>query len=173
MTILKSGYDRYNGELKTNYPSTNGWGNFGFSGNPFGDDECGQFYSRALSIWSVLLAAQGFHYDGIKKELSFNPKWQPRDHVSFFSTSKAWGLFSQKINKNDQQNTLQIKYGTLSLKRLTISSNGKNLGKGNTIVHLNGEKIRVDAHQKANQYTLDFPSVLTLKKDDIFLVNFK
>uniref|UniRef100_A0A2B4S094 Non-lysosomal glucosylceramidase n=1 Tax=Stylophora pistillata TaxID=50429 RepID=A0A2B4S094_STYPI len=69
LTILKAGYDRYDGTLKTDYPSKSGWGNFGFSGNPFGDDECGQFYARALSQWSVLLAAQGFSYDGPKNEI--------------------------------------------------------------------------------------------------------
>ena len=53
LTIVKAVSDRYRGNLKVGYDGA--WSNFGYSGNPFGDDECGKFYSRAMSIWSVLL----------------------------------------------------------------------------------------------------------------------
>ncbi|MGQ1787446.1 hypothetical protein [Saccharicrinis sp. GN24d3] len=91
---MRSGTNRYNGILRI---GLNGdWGNFGFNGNPFGDDECGQFYGRSLCNWSVLLVAQGFYYDGPKGIIGFDPNWKPADHCSFFTTAQAWGTFSQK-----------------------------------------------------------------------------
>jgi len=118
LTILRSGYKRYDGKLRTGY--TGDWGNFGFSGNPFGDDECGQFYGRALSVWSVLLAAQGFKYNGPDASIGFDPKWQPENHKSFFSTAKGWGEFGQERNEIGQNNYIQLNYGRLKLKKIQI-----------------------------------------------------
>ena len=118
--LLRSGYDRYNGKLKTGYKTDNGWGNFGFSGNPFGDDECGQFYSRALSNWSVLLATQGFQYNGPQKTIGFNPRWKPENHKSFFSTAQGWGNFSQQRNSVQQTNTIELLFGELDLKQVSL-----------------------------------------------------
>ena len=33
--------------------------------------ECGRFYARALSSWSLLLAAQGFIYEGPRARIGF------------------------------------------------------------------------------------------------------
>lgn len=119
-TLLRSGVSRYDGVLKSGYKGE--WGNFGFSGNPFGDDECGQFYSRALSCWSVLLALQGFGYDGPKGYLSFEPVWQPHDHCSFFSTSEGWGNFYQQIDGEKQSNRILLFDGYLNLKNLRLDN---------------------------------------------------
>ncbi len=120
LTLLKAGAMRYDGKLRTGYSGD--WGNFGFSGNPFGDDECGQFYSRALSNWSILMAVQGFEYDGPKGELTFNPNWKNEDHTSFFSTSCGWGLFSQVKINDKQTNKIELRYGNLKLNKLTIDN---------------------------------------------------
>ncbi len=119
LTILRSGYKRYDGRLRKGYIGD--WGNFGFSGNPFGDDECGQFYGRALSIWSVLLSAQGFEYNGPEQSIGFNPKWKPEEHISFFSTANAWGNFNQQRKGNEQENCIEVNYGELALSNLSLN----------------------------------------------------
>src|SRR3954452_10134339 len=60
--MVKAVSDRYDGRLRTKMALLNcGAGDGG--GNPFGDDECGKRYARAMSSWSVLLALEGFRYD--------------------------------------------------------------------------------------------------------------
>lgn len=119
LTSLKAVSERYDGRLRTSYKP--GWGNLGYSGNPFGDDECGKFYSRSLSIYSVLLLSQGYHYNGPERTLSFKPVFQPDDHKSFFTTANGWGLFTQNFDNNIQTNLIDVRWGKLDLKKLILN----------------------------------------------------
>ena len=165
LTILRAGFDRYNGELKITYPSKNGWGNFGFSGNPFGDDECGQFYGRALSNWSVLLAAQGFQYDGPKKMLGFNPNWQPDNHRSFFSTAKGWGVFTQKMDDQKQYNKISLSYGALALKQLQLHR--RDTAKNRLTIKFNNQSIDAKIAFNGEHVIISFQQTLNLKAGDV------
>ncbi len=91
------------------------------TGSPFGEDECGDYYARAMSSWSVLLAAQGFIYDGPRQTIGFQPVWQPEDHASFFSGAKGWGLFTQSRKSAVQQVAIDLKFGTLDVKTVILT----------------------------------------------------
>jgi len=75
-TVVKAVSDRYDGRLKSPFHKS-AWG---YGGNPFGDDESGKYYARSQSAWSLLLAGQGFIYDGPLARIGFKPVWQPDDH---------------------------------------------------------------------------------------------
>lgn len=160
LKVMRSGFERYDGKLRSGYKTDNGWGNFGFSGNPFGDDECGQFYSRALANWSVLLAAQGYNYNAHHQAIAFNPKWQPNNHQSFFSGDKGWGVFSQKINENKKTVSLKINYGNLNLKTISLNQSAKSVQ-----LTLNGKKVSSSSKNKGNQLIIKLGKI-QLKKSD-------
>ncbi|MHC4571607.1 MAG: GH116 family glycosyl hydrolase [Planctomycetota bacterium] len=117
--VTKAIYDRYDGRLRTGLTKTN-WASWGYSGNPFGDDECGKFYARAMSVWSILLACQGFIYDGPAGVIGFKPIWQSDDHISFFTSAEGWGLFTQKHSKQTQTEQIEVKYGKLKVHKLLL-----------------------------------------------------
>jgi uncharacterized protein (DUF608 family) len=168
-TLLRSGYDRYNGVLREGYKTDNGWGNFGYSGNPFGDDECGQFYSRALASWSVLLAAQGFEYNGPEGCIAFNPTWKPSAHQSFFSTAEGWGTYTQIKNGEHMTNKLKLTYGKLTLNEIALPAIGK--GKSMRIdVRINGELIQTKHSMNGNRVSIRFKSI-ELKEGDVMMVD--
>jgi hypothetical protein len=112
--VLRAAADRYDGRLRTGL-SGGDYTAWGYSGNPFGDDECGKFYARAMAIWTILLACQGFSYDGPAGKIGFAPLWKPEDHVSFFTAAEGWGLFLQKRTAAVQQETIELHYGRLRL----------------------------------------------------------
>jgi uncharacterized protein (DUF608 family) len=118
--VVRAVADRYDGRLRTGLsdPKTASWG---YSGNPFGDDECGKFYARAMSIWSMLLACQGFVYDGPAGLIGFRPMWRPEDHVSFFTAAEGWGLFTQKREGARQHDVLDVRYGRLRVRKLVFA----------------------------------------------------
>ncbi len=68
----------------------------------------------------MLLAAQGISYCGPEGSISFEPRIQPEDHRSFFSTAEGWGTFSQKRTATQQVNALKLRYGSLVLKTCTF-----------------------------------------------------
>jgi len=122
LEMVKEISKRYDGrhrgkdEVNTKFNATvNG------TGSPFGEDECGKFYARPLSSWSVLLALQGFSYDGPQRRIGFEPVWQPEDHASFFSTAKGWGLFTQTRSAGIQESVIDLRFGTLALETLVLA----------------------------------------------------
>jgi len=154
--VVKSIYDRYDGRLRKDLTcvETASWG---YSGNPFGDDECGKFYGRAMSVWSLLLASQGFYYNGPEKVIGFDPQWQPADHSSFFTAAEGWGLFEQKRNSKSQSDVITVVWGNLDVAeiRLTVEHGRK------------AEKFSIEADGKSipGEITQDQNNVvLKLKK---------
>jgi uncharacterized protein (DUF608 family) len=111
-TVCRAIAQRYDGRKRL---GLNG-GNWGYSGNPFGDDECGKFYARAMSVWSVLLACQGFAYDGPGQHIGFAPVWQPENHQSFFTAAEGWGLYSQVRDGNRQNHRIDVRFGQLRVR---------------------------------------------------------
>ncbi|HUT88788.1 MAG TPA: GH116 family glycosyl-hydrolase [Thermoguttaceae bacterium] len=110
---------RYDGRLREGLtPSRSA--SWGYSGNPFGDDECGKFYARAMSVWSMLLASQGFVYDGPAGHLGFKPVWQPEDHASLFTSAEGWGLFRQRREDDTQTERIEVRYGSLRVASLVF-----------------------------------------------------
>jgi uncharacterized protein (DUF608 family) len=163
LTVLRTGYERYDGKHRTGYIGK--WGNFGFSGNPFGDDECGQFYGRALSQWSVWLAAQGFYYNGPRQRIGFDPKWKPDNHRSFFSTAKGWGEFEQIRKGTSQENKIKLVYGQLAL--TTISLNVIDKTNKKNMVMLNDKAMNATWEYNGNTCTITFDPILLKAKDII------
>jgi len=74
LAIVKGARERYDGRKKS----------------PWNEIECGDYYARAMSSWSLLLAAQGYAYDGPARKLAFDPRLSPDDHRSFFTTAEGW-----------------------------------------------------------------------------------
>jgi hypothetical protein len=125
LMVTRAAYDRYDGRLRTGMAGAdNGRSSWGYNGNPFGDDECGKFYARAMSVWSILLACQGFLHDGPAGVIGFRPVWKPEDHASFFSAAEGWGLYSQRREGSRQHHRIEVAAGGLVVKRLELEIPG-------------------------------------------------
>ncbi len=117
--VVRAVADRYDGRLRTDLtPGKNA--SWGYSGNPFGDDECGKFYARAMSSWSLLLACQGFVYDGPAGVIGFIPRYRPENHRSFFSAAEGYGLFSQQRTAKTQTDRIEVRSGLLKIRELVF-----------------------------------------------------
>lgn len=141
LRVMRAVADRYDGRLR-NDPSiafgscATGQG----TGNPFGDDECGKWYGRSLSSWSVLLALQGFTYDGVTGTVAIAPRWRPADHRSFFSAGDAWGTLTQQRSGTGQLDRLQVRSGRLSVRRLRLATEGASRS---ATVEVGGRRVAV------------------------------
>ena len=94
--------------------------NSGPGGNPFNELECGKFYARAMSSWSLLIASQGLVLEGPKGILGFKPHWQPEDHRSFYTAPEGWGLFVQERKATEQTERIEVRHGRLRLSELVF-----------------------------------------------------
>jgi uncharacterized protein (DUF608 family) len=111
--IVRAARSRYDGRRRAEV-------NSGPGGNPFNELECGKFYARAMSSWSLLVACQGLVLDGPAGILGFKPKWQPEDHRSFYTAPEGWGLFVQDRRPGGQHERIEVRYGRLNVAELVF-----------------------------------------------------
>jgi uncharacterized protein (DUF608 family) len=111
--IVRTARSRYDGRRRDDV-------NSGPGGNPFNELECGKFYARAMSSWSLLIACQGLVLEGPKGILGFKPHWQPEDHRSFYTAPEGWGLFVQQRKAGEQTERIEVRHGRLRLAELVF-----------------------------------------------------
>jgi non-lysosomal glucosylceramidase len=104
LSIVKGVRDRHDGERR----------------NPWNEFECGNYYSRSMASYSVLLALSGFHYSAPEKSISFAPLVNQDDFSCFFSVGSGWGVYSQKVAGCSSSATIEVRMGSLSLKEICL-----------------------------------------------------
>ncbi|WP_044302759.1 GH116 family glycosyl hydrolase, partial [Rhodopirellula sallentina] len=162
LMVIKMISDRYDGRLRTEGVTDMKNGAWGYSGNPFGDDECGKFYGRSLSVWSALIALQGFVYDGPAGRIGFRPIFQPEDHASFFTAAEGYGLFSQIQAADHLEASIELNEGQLRLTEVSLAAAE---GKSPTSVQVKFGDIEVSPELQTtdSDLRLDFSNPVILK----------
>jgi len=143
------------------------------TGSPFGEDECGDFYARAMSSYSVLLAMQGYIYDGPQQTIGFKPVLDPENHASFFSTSAAWGLFSQTQTRSDQSSGIEVKYGTVHIKKIILAVPDDKTGSKLSVMLDGVEQSIESSKQNGNTMTIQLKSACEVNSGSRLLVSFQ
>lgn len=79
LRIVEAARSRYDGHVR----------------NPFNEYECGNYYARAMSSYSLLQALTGFRYSAVDKTLYIEPKLAVSGPFTFFfSTASAFGTIT-------------------------------------------------------------------------------
>jgi len=154
LEIVNEIANRYDGRLRTGKEVTLASNATVFGcGGPFGEDECGDFYGRPLSSWSVLLALQGFTYNGPEQTIGFKPLWQPNDHASFFTSANGWGIFKQKQNTKIQSDVITIAWGKLEVAEIHLAIN-QECKVDSFSIEVNGKSIAAEITQDQHDVVL-------------------
>lgn len=89
--------------------------------NPFDEYECGHWYARAMSSYSLLQGLTGVRYDAVDKTLYIDSK--VGDFKSFISTETGFG----NVGLKDGKPFLNMVYGNLDVKKVMVSGVEKHL----------------------------------------------
>jgi hypothetical protein len=100
LTIVKALRTRYDGKTR----------------NPWNEYECGNYYARAMSSYSLLGALSGFRYSAVTKTLWFGPRLAIRPFQSFFSAATAFGT----IELHADSLKLHVIEGELPIEKLVL-----------------------------------------------------
>lgn len=105
LAIVKAVHSRYDGKKH----------------NPWNEIECGDHYARAMASYGILHAVQDYWYDGPAGVMGFSPKLTANNFKGFFTSAEGWGNISQTRSNSQQQNSIDVKYGRLSLQKVIFS----------------------------------------------------
>ncbi|MFA0731295.1 MAG: hypothetical protein LKKZDAJK_002568 [Candidatus Fervidibacter sp.] len=136
--------------------------------NPFAEIECGHYYIRALSSWSLLLAASGFACDVQSGTLKFAPTLNADDFLAPFSAGVGWGVYRQMKNRRLFSATVHWLGGEFSLRTLRLRVNGR----GEVQVTLNGARVKVKGRQVGGEFVVEFVRPLKLQTGNSLKVTF-
>jgi hypothetical protein len=78
--------------------------------NPFDEIECGHFYARALSSYSLLQALSGARYDAVEKKLTLRPAIAG-DFRAFIATASGFG----HVGVREGKPFLEVRHGEIEL----------------------------------------------------------
>ena len=146
LTVIKTIRDRFDGKKR----------------NPFCEIEWGNHYARSMANYNALLALSGFRYSAVDKMVRLAPKVNERSFRVFFSVDSGWGVVSQKKNKKKQYVEVDVKKGTLALKRVNLMR-GKPVKK--MAVWMGGKKIAGKAGKAVNEFW-DGEKMVTVHLDE-------
>ena len=97
LDIVRTCLDRYDGSTR----------------NPFNEYECGNWYSRAMSSYSLLQAMTGARYDAVTSTMYLDPRIKG-DFRSFISTEHGFGTVGIK----NGEPFLEVRHGSIPVKNI-------------------------------------------------------
>lgn len=129
--------------------------------NPWNEVECGDHYARAMAAYGVFLAACGYEYHGPKGHLGFAPRLKPENFKCAFTAAEGWGSFTQQISTDRQRAEIDLKYGKLNLRTLSLGVVGdREPRRAEVIVGGSATKARMDYSKGRAVISFEQPVVL-------------
>jgi non-lysosomal glucosylceramidase len=104
LAIIKTIDERYDGNKR----------------NPFNEVECGDHYARSMAAYGALIAISGFEHVGPRGHIGFAPRLTPENFKVPFTASEGWGTFTQARAGDIQRESIDVKWGTLSIETLAF-----------------------------------------------------
>jgi len=123
--------------------------------NPWNEVECGDHYARAMASWGVLLAVEGYSYNGPDSTLGFAPRLQPENFRGFFSAAEGWGILGQRRSAGLQANSIQVSHGRLPLRELDLELPAGVTSKS-VAVSLGGQSVPYGMKKDGQRLMLNF-----------------
>ena len=135
--------------------------------NPWNEIECGGHYARAMSSWSLLLAASGFRCDGPAGTIEFAPNVTPERFKAFFAGPEGWGTLEQVRNGGGQRNEVRVVEGRLPVATVRLSPPA---AAGQAGVTLAGAKVPASLKAVEGGVLVTLASPIVVKAGDALVI---
>jgi len=152
LAVTRVIHDRYSAKLR----------------NPYNEIECSDHYARSMASYGTYVAVCGFEYDGPEYRIGFAPRLTPEDFRAVFVASEGWGTFHQKISGPKIYVALEIQYGKLQLRTLTLEFPG--YGGGPVSVTANGAAVAAKVAHEGFRITITLAAPVTVEADQAVTV---
>jgi uncharacterized protein (DUF608 family) len=125
--------------------------------NPWNEVECGDHYGRAMASYGVFTGVCGYKYHGPRGHLAFAPRLTPENFRAPFTAAEGWGTYSQKTEGGQQKVEIELKWGRLRLKTLSIVPDATLLSPRATVT-LGGQRLEAKLTMGQGRAVVTFAS---------------
>lgn len=132
--------------------------------NPYNEIECSDHYARSMASYGIYLAACGFEYHGPKGDLGFAPKIHPEKFKAPFTAAEGWGTFEQVRTARSQRESIEVKWGKLSLVTLSFELPAGATSKDVSVV-VDGKKQNHAFRQEGSRVLIELSDKVVLQAD--------
>ena len=132
--------------------------------NPYNEVECGEHYARALASWGVYSALAGYRYDGPDGHLAFAPRMKKDDFRAAFTAAEGWGLLEQERSEGDQRNRIEVRWGRIRLRSLSLAL-PDGMDAPEVTVRAADQPVDAEASVSGGKLHVEFPREFTLQAD--------
>jgi hypothetical protein len=115
-----------------------------------------------MASYGVFLAACGFEYHGPKGHLGFAPRIHPEQFKAAFTAAEGWGTFSQQAGSTGQNAVVEVKWGKLRLRSLSLELMGSLPG-GRVKVTADGRPVETKETLAGTRLTISFQDWVELR----------
>ena len=138
--------------------------------NPWNEFECGNYYSRSMASYSLLLALSGFHYSAPEKKIKFSPVVNKDNFACLFSVGSGWGMYRQ----NAKSAQIEVKMGSLTLKEvgLPFSANIRGIILAGSAISATAERCP-SCDTCCDYMSIIFNEPITIKAGETLIVDFE
>jgi hypothetical protein len=117
---------------------------------------------ESAPAWSVLSALTGYEYHGPKRHIGFAPRVRPESFRAAFTAAEGWGSYTQERTDQRQRCVLDVAWGRLPLKTMSVAVPEGALVERVT-VSAGGGRIRVLGVQEGPRLTLSLPDDMVVE----------
>jgi len=160
--VIKGARDRYDGIPRAPIQR-----------NPWNEIECGGHYARAMSSYSLLLAASGFEYDGTSQNARFTPHVTPADFKSFFCGPSGWGSLRQiRSGQSQQTNEISVVASEFSVSelRLGVAAPPTKMQAKKILANATEQLVQAQMRAVGEELVVKFSEALLLKAGEKLVV---
>jgi non-lysosomal glucosylceramidase len=126
--------------------------------NPWNEIECGDHYARAMASYGTFVSMCGFEYHGPKQHIGFAPRMGGSNFSAAFVAAEGWGTFSQQIGSSALDAALEVKWGRVPLRAITLRlPEGQASSEVSVVWNKSRIPVRLDAAGQRLTVTLSSP----------------
>lgn len=137
--------------------------------NPYNEIECSDHYTRAMASYGSFIAACGFDYHGPKAQIAFAPRVTPEHFKAAFTAAEGWGSFTQHDEGGQRQVRIELLYGRLRVKTITLSAAAAK----SVAVRLNETPVAATHEKTGDQVMIELTPAIRLEAGQTLVLDFK
>jgi uncharacterized protein (DUF608 family) len=131
--------------------------------NPWNEVECGDHYARSMASYGVYLVLCGFEYHGPKKRIGFSPRLSPKNFRCAFTAAEGWGSYAQRTSGRTLTATLEVKWGLLRLKSLSLGLQA-GLQPTRAVMNLSGHSVPCRLKREGERAEIEIAEEIVLRE---------